>query len=60
MMKNLIYVLVSWVFYNVLFRDWWDENAIFAHSLTGLIKSMILDILEIALEISHCTLGLLE
>ena len=31
---------------------WWAENAISAYSSIGLIKSMILDILEFGLEIS--------
>ena len=31
---------------------WWAENAISAYSSMGLIKSMILDILEFGLEIS--------
>jgi len=34
---------------------WRPENAVIAHSSTGLIKSMILDILVLGLEISANT-----
>jgi len=34
---------------------WWSENAISDHSSTGLIKSMILDILVLGLEITAKT-----
>ena len=53
----LIYVLFSWVFHNVKFSEYWRaENAISAHSETGLIKSMILNILVFWLEISVTTI----
>jgi len=46
------------VFHNVIFGILRPENAISAHSSSGLIKSMILDILVLELEISAKTTSL--
>ena len=54
--ESLIYVLVSSSVSQCSFSAFWRaENAISAHSSTGLIKSMILDILGLGLEISSNT-----
>ena len=54
--ESLIYVLVSWMFHNGHFFIFLrPENAVSAHSSTGLIKSMILDILVLGLKISSYT-----
>ena len=54
--ESLIYVLVSRVFHSVPFSAFWPaENAISAHSSTGLIKSMILVLLVLGLELSANT-----
>ena len=47
--ESLIYVLLSQCSFSASLRA---ENAISAHSSTGLIKSMILDILVLGLEVS--------
>ena len=53
--ESLIYVLLSWAFHIFIFTIWGPENAISAHSSTGLIKAMILDIYVLGLEISAMT-----
>ena len=51
--ESLIYVVVSRVFHIVKFSAFWrPENAISAQSSKGFIKSMILDIIVLGLEIS--------
>ena len=50
--ESLINVLVSQCSFSASLRA---ENAIFDHSSTGLIKSMILDILMLGLEVSANT-----
>ena len=56
---SVIYVLISWVFQCSFSAFWRAENAISAHSLTGLIKSIILDIQGLGLEISANTTSFL-
>jgi len=51
-----IYVVVPWDFLQCSFSAFWlAENAITAHSSTGLISSMILDFLVLGLEVSAKT-----
>jgi len=63
---SLINVLVSWVYINVHFRHFGGWKCVFCLYVNGFIKSMILDILVLGLEISqrpqlsHCKLRLLE
>jgi len=53
--ESLIYLLVSLCFKKFIFGILRPENAIYAHSSSGLIKSIFLDILLLGLVVSGNT-----